>query len=175
MTGLIAALLLANSLRYWWVVIGFFVGLGLIVVAAVPSRVTVPPNLPIHMLAYFGIIILSCWVLRRFHPNGLRLERLSPDLRDFMLFALGLSVLLGITEALRVSMAGGVPFDMAAIQRHFVSTATSIVVTVPAALTWLAKPGQCPTDGEPGRCHRSGVALFRHGDRDRVRHVSRVG
>ncbi|MDJ0909967.1 MAG: ATP-binding protein [Woeseiaceae bacterium] len=139
-TGLIVTLLLANTIRYWWIALVFFVGLSILVLTVVPSRVTVPPNLPIHMLAYFGAIVLCCWVLRRFHPDGMQLHRLSPDLRDFMLFVVGLSALLGITEALRVSLADGIPFDMAGIQRHFVSVATSIIVVAPAALTWLAPP-----------------------------------
>lgn len=139
-TGFIAALLLANAVRYWWLAIGFSVGASLLFVAIVPDRVTVPPNPSLSLLAYFGAVVLCCWALRRCHPNGVRLHRLTPDLRDFMLFALGLSVLLGCTEAWRVAAADGVAFDIAAIQRHFVSTATSIVVTAPAALSWLSPP-----------------------------------
>lgn len=140
MIGLIVTLLLANVVRVWWIAIAFFVGLSLVVLAIVPSRVTVPPNLPIHMVVFFGVIIGSCWLLRRQHPDGIRLQQLSPDLRDFMIFAVGMSALLGLTEALRVSQADGIPFEVAGIQRQFVATLTSIIVTVPAALSWLAPP-----------------------------------
>ena len=140
MTGLIATLLLANAVRYWWIAIGFFLALSLVVMNVVPARVTLPPNLPIHMLAYFGAVVLSCLALRKFHPNGVRLHHLSPDLRDFLVFAVGFSALLGFTEALRVSHADGIPFEIAGIQRHFVSTLTSLIVIAPAALTWLAPP-----------------------------------
>lgn len=148
MTGLIVTLLLATGTRYWWAAIGFFVGLGLVVVAVAPGRVTVPPNLALHMLAYFGVIVVCCWLLRRVHPRGVRLHHLSPDLRDFLLFVLALGALLGVTEALRVSQADGVPFDIEAVQRHFVSIVTSIVVTAPAALTWLAPPRSARKLGE---------------------------
>ncbi len=138
--GLIVTLLLVNAVRVWWVAIAFFVGLSLVVMAVVPSRVTVPPNLLLHLVAFFGVITGSCWLLRRQHPDGIRLQQLSPDLRDLMIFTVGLSAILGLTEALRVSQADGVPFEIAGIQRQFVATMTSIVVTVPAALSWLAPP-----------------------------------
>lgn len=146
--GLVVTMLLATALRFWWLVVGFFAGFGLVAIALFPEGLAVPPLLALHMLAYFSAIVLCCWLLRRRYPQGLKLHRLTTDFRDFMIFTVGLSVLLGCTQALRVSLADGVAFDAAAIQRHFVASAASVIVTVPAALAWLSPPRHARRLGE---------------------------
>ena len=89
---------------------------------------------------YMGLVLLSCWLLRRRYPQGLRLHVISPDLRDFIFMSLLLGFAGALIEPLKQTVFFGQPFDYELLQKWFLADATSVLVFAPALLSWSTRP-----------------------------------
>ncbi len=148
--GLLVGFLLISDLRLWWLIcllvfaveypfaIGSF--------AYEPTRATLA-----KVAAYYGLLVLGCFLLRRRHPDGLALHRLTPDLRDFLLFVLGFCVLIGIVEPLFASAAGGLSFGGLGWYHWAISNAASIIVAAPAVVAWTTRAANVRPTGDRGK------------------------
>lgn len=138
--GLFCGFLLVTATRYWWLVCILCFGLEYPI--AVDSFSYEPLSSTMTKVAlYYGLLVLGCWILRRRHPEGMALHRLTPDLRDFSVFVVLFCLLLAVIEPVVVSVAGGLSFGGLGWYHWALANAATLFVWTPAVVSWSSQPG----------------------------------
>lgn len=136
--GLLVGFLLTTETRTWWLIC--LATFAIEFPFAIGSFSYEPPQGTLTKVAvYYSLLVTGCWLLRRRYAEGMALHRLSPDLRDFMLFVLAFCLLIGLIEPVFVRIAGGVSFGGLGWYYWAISNAASILVVAPVLIAWTSR------------------------------------
>ncbi len=135
MAGLLVGVLLVTEVRYWWLVC-LVVAAFEVLSAIGPLTFDAQPGTLAEVFTWFVVLVPACWLLRQRYADGLALDRVSPGLRDFMIFALFAGISVGLLQLAMASLAGTVPTPGSAWLQRGVSLGASVLLVAPPIVAW---------------------------------------
>lgn len=141
-TGLLTGVLLIVERRHWLAVVLLFFVLEAFVLGGA-GQASVSAAGILEFLVSCAVIVALCTIVRHRYPDGLRLHRLAPDLRDFFAMAVAISVFTGLVVFIFAAFIDGLSASILQWHSWVLYDFLSILIFVPPMLAWTSPaPGR---------------------------------
>lgn len=138
-TGLLTGVLLIVERRHWPAILLLFLIVESIFLG-VGHRQAIGIADVVQLLVSYAVIVSLCTIVRRRYPDGLRLHRLAPDLRDFFAMAIAISVFTGLVVFVFSAFLDGLTASIPKWHGWVLYDFLSIVIIASMLLAWTTPP-----------------------------------